>query len=453
MKRFSMIMVLLMVALSVLWLAGCNKDSGSQPTAPSGSTPGSSVDKTMGGGAAKSGTTIKNQTVSADCYNYYTWVMKASMAAGPFQVCYEECADLSATVTATRTHHIGFKGQVCNILNGGAEATENLKITVTLMKNCGGGTGYYAVAGPIDVDVSSNPVLDPNETGCYDYDIPYEFDPTSTCTYKVSANITITNHSGHLGEPYGPSPDSRSWAPQCAPEFSTATVFDIGGPITPVTPGTNVSTWEYTVSPASADFSGDGSAVFTKHICNHNVSQGESFTFTNAFTYNGSTFATLSFEVNTVGCTNYPKPPDNFGCGRTIGFYKTHAVTNLYGHNLDVVSAHLPISLGALVVSTNTQVVDIMSRVGTGGSSNGILKLYSQLLAAKLNIIGAGNTAGLGSDPGCVNDAIAAADAFLQTHNADSWAGLTKSERNDVLGWQSTFDQYNNGLLCATHCD
>jgi len=66
-------------------------------------------------------------------------------------------------------------------------------------------------------------VLDPGETGLYPYrvDIPISGgafpQPHALGTYKVTADVTITNHSGHLGTPYGPSPSAST----TFPAFST----------------------------------------------------------------------------------------------------------------------------------------------------------------------------------------------------------------------------------------
>jgi hypothetical protein len=92
-------------------------------------------------------------------------------------------------------------GTVC-VTNGGAEPTENLKIQVVLERKSG---SSWVAEGQYWLSLGSNPVLDPGEEGCYGY----RFDllsPVAGATYRVTANITITNHSGSLGTPSGPSP-------------------------------------------------------------------------------------------------------------------------------------------------------------------------------------------------------------------------------------------------------
>jgi hypothetical protein len=78
-------------------------------------------------------------------------------------------------------------------------------------------------------------------------------------------------------------------------------------------------------------------------------------------------------------------------------------------------------------------------------SSNGINKLYAQLLGAKLN--GAS-----GADTSAVAAVIAAADAFLATHDTLSWSSLSDAQKSQVNSWMSSLDAYNNGQTGPGHC-
>ena len=84
-------------------------------------------------------------------------------------------------------------------------------------------------------------------------------------------------------------------------------------------------------------------------------------------------------------------PPPAAGCTHTIGYWKTHAG---FGPQADVVTALLPIWLGnaagakSINVLTAAKAVSLLSMEGSNGvkaSSNGINKLYAQLLGAKLS--------------------------------------------------------------------
>jgi hypothetical protein len=135
------------------------------------------------------------------------------------------------------------------------------------------------------------------------------------------------------------------------------------------------------------------------------------------------------------------------GCTLTIGYWKTHA--GFTGNNADMVTELLPIWLGtsggakSVQVTNATQAVNLLSM--SGGASNGIAKLYAQLLAAKLNIAN-------GASAAAVSATIGQVDAFLATHDLGDWASLTKPQKAMVLGWMTTLDGYNNGVFGPGHC-
>jgi hypothetical protein len=135
------------------------------------------------------------------------------------------------------------------------------------------------------------------------------------------------------------------------------------------------------------------------------------------------------------------------GCTLTIGYWKTHA--GFTGNNADRVTQFLPIWLGtaggakSVQVTTASQAVSLLSM--SGNASNGINKLYAQLLGAKLNIAAGASVSPVGST-------IASADAFLATHNSADWGSLTKSQQSYVLGLAAALDNYNSGLTGPGHC-
>jgi len=153
--------------------------------------------------------------------------------------------------------------------------------------------------------------------------------------------------------------------------------------------------------------------------------------------------ALVRFEIPTE-----PPPPPPDGCTRTIGFWKTHAG---FGPQDDEVSQYLPILLGdaggtkTRTVATAQDAVDYLNQDVYGKASNGITKLYAQLLGAKLNV-----AAGASSP---VDSEIAAADAFLADYDYMDWKSLTKDQKDEVNDLKSTLDDYNNGLLGTLHCD
>ena len=90
--------------------------------------------------------------------------------------------------------------------------------------------------------------------------------------------------------------------------------------------------------------------------------------------------------------------------------------------------------------------VDLLSQKVYGHPSNGITKLYAQLLAAKLNIVNFAN-------PYEIEDVISDADDFLADYGYEDWDSLDKDQRKMVNGWKSYLDDYNNGLIGPGHCD
>ena len=85
---------------------------------------------------------------------------------------------------------------------------------------------------------------------------------------------------------------------------------------------------------------------------------------------------------------------------------------------------------------TAEEAVFIFNR--SDASWNGINKLYSQLLAAKLNI-----ASGIDSYP--IAATIYEADEFLGMHNADEWRSLNRVEKRAVINWMETLVKFNSG--------
>ncbi len=140
-------------------------------------------------------------------------------------------------------------------------------------------------------------------------------------------------------------------------------------------------------------------------------------------------------------------PPTGGGCTRTIGYWKNHAG---FGPQADVVTPLLPqwlgTSGGAKSVQVTTAALAVALLDKSGDASNGINKLYAQLLAAKLNIAN-------GASGSAVLQTITQADLFLATHAAADWNSLSSAQRQQVLAWAATLDDYNNGKIGPAHCD
>ena len=137
------------------------------------------------------------------------------------------------------------------------------------------------------------------------------------------------------------------------------------------------------------------------------------------------------------------------GCTRTIGYWKNHAG---FGPQPDLVSPLLPLWLGtpdstkSLHVDSALVAYNVLRMRTYGDPSNGITKLYAQLLAAKLNIEN-------GADGGDVSEVIDEADAFLALFDWHDWGSLNQRQRQAVLHWKDVLDSYNEGFIGPGHCD
>ncbi|KQM12772.1 hypothetical protein AOA80_00255 [Methanomassiliicoccales archaeon RumEn M1] len=96
----------------------------------------------------------------------------------------------------------------------------------------------------------------------------------------------------------------------------------------------------------------------------------------------------------------------------------------------------------SIAVTTAAEASDIISNAG---GANGFNQLYAQMLASKLNVLN-------GACDNAIEETMAAADAFLATHNADDWDGLSAAEKQQIEDWKDDFDDYNNGLIGPGHC-
>jgi hypothetical protein len=137
----------------------------------------------------------------------YHWTIDKTVVPATWELFRGDSGTSMYTITVTKdqgTEQAWVDGQVC-VTNGGALATENLTISAELRD---GVPPPDDLITTISVDVSGKPVLNSGETHCYPYHIDVPLPPHAGGTYKVTANVTITNHSGSLGIPSGPNPSA-----------------------------------------------------------------------------------------------------------------------------------------------------------------------------------------------------------------------------------------------------
>jgi hypothetical protein len=135
-------------------------------------------------------------------------------------------------------------------------------------------------------------------------------------------------------------------------------------------------------------------------------------------------------------------------CTRVVSFWKNHAGL---GHQPDLVTPLLPIWLGdpdsakGIHVTSAQIAYDILKMHTYGDPSNGITKLYAQLLAAKLNIAN-------GADGETISNVVDSVDTFLSTHDWHDWDGFGRDEKRMAQDWRITLQQYNGGEIGPGPC-
>jgi hypothetical protein len=326
----------------------------------------------------------------------------------------------------------------------------NYNVTVGLDSSNPSTDSNHAVAGtitvvnPAPIDATVNSVSDLVSGGidgtvdCGETTFPVTLDAlggTLTCSYTAAlpdasdrrntATATLQNNDEGTTD-FSSDPVDVS--------FANATRTDIDGSVD-VSDSLQGSLGTVTYGAAPVTFSYQRTVGPYATCGNRTVDNTASFT-TSDSTSTGSDSWSVGVNVPCAG-----------GCTLTIGYWKTHSGYS-NGNQADMVTPLLPVSLGAgggktVVVTTAAQAVGLLNK--SSDASNGINKLYAQLLAAKLNIKA-------GASASAIASTIAAADAFLVNYNAADWSNLSKTLKSQVNTWASTLDSYNNGLIGPGHC-
>lgn len=301
-------------------------------------------------------------------------------------------------------------GQIC-VTNTGAAATQGLTIVDALEYKLDP-NGAATVLAQQTITPGE---LGPGESACYPYNM--DFTPVSGAIYKNIASVYINNLTGFVGAAKETVARAEFFIP-ANPTLINGTIH---------VDDTNGSSWE---------FSDSGSVSYPRvFTC---VDKGTNVNTATIRETGASDSATV-----VVNCI-----PVSDGCSLTIGYWKTHAG---FGPQPDRVTPLLPQYLGTFGGSKTVTVGDAATAVNVlsmnlGSPSNGITKLYAQLLGAKLSIAN-------GASSSAVATTIAQADAFLATYDHTHWDSLSRTMKNQVNAWMSTLDSYNNGLIGPGHCD
>ena len=430
---------------------------------PIGPTPAPIAGLSLGRAASSSGTTLSATTTAVGFRENrleYDWTVSKtlrSIMAGPHMV--EEPLTGQTTVTpndprwleyqvvATRNEGArysatGVRGNVC-VTNGGNVATQGLAITDVVQTKSG--SGQYQDYVNKRVDVLSKPVLAAGETYCYPYDIAFAMQPGAQ--YRNTARVTIANHSGYIGKPFGPGANGDGLKADFAiSETSTSVTRDetaaldeqIARSCANVFPAIYCS-WDATSGP-NLPASIAQSTTFDFIIDLYNFAAcGESYPFTNAIalTESGPRASgeaaqvrrdSTTLLVKTGDCAPKPASP---GCTRTMGYWKNHAWPSGFWY---------------------MQEVPTLKFFDTGSTWSGILRVHPrgdayvilahQYVAARLN-----QSAGSYVPPEVVQALQGAHDYFSLTP-----ASRAVFSRATIIKWADLLDRYNNGKLGVPHC-
>ncbi|MDW8060518.1 MAG: hypothetical protein RMK01_10640, partial [Thermomicrobium sp.] len=175
-----------------------------------------------GGGGGQAGTTLSAEfrNVQGGYVVDYDWSIEKSADVSSLEISKGESREVTFTITVTRSEgqaSARVTGQLC-VENGGAQGTQGLQIV-------------FYVDNPPNTAWLANETLTPSQqipagrTECYPFDLT--FTPVSEDTsYRVGAKVTITNHSGHLGEHFGPNPKESFELSGSSETDASATVSD-----------------------------------------------------------------------------------------------------------------------------------------------------------------------------------------------------------------------------------
>jgi len=343
-----------------------------------------------------------SKTATGHWEKTFRWTIDKSVTPDVHNLQTGESGTSTYTVALTKSlasENVWVDGSIC-VTNTGTTATSNLAITDRIQAIDGGGAVIFF--GPIvTVDVSGNPVLDPGESHCYAYSIP--FTPVAgAASYR---NRAFVNADG-------------------ASSFPAAVPFNIPASPTLVNDSVNVND----TNGMSWLFGDSGSQTYTRTF----TCDGDEGEHDNTATI-VETGQSDSAKV-TVNCT----PPPTI-CTYTKGWYQ-----NPNGApTVIAVDGRTKEQAQAIFAATPGQPGGV-----TWQGGNNTLNLYQQLLAALNNL---GGDANEDAGPPAVDAAIDAAQAGTGGTGLDITTTLTPDQVGDLA---DTLSAFNEGQFPGfPHCD
>ncbi|WP_376791037.1 hypothetical protein [Thermoflexus sp.] len=421
-------LALILLAMGTAWAAGGG--SSGLAAVVSGWVGGDTIVPMNHGnqGQGQSGTSIEAHKTAEGFWTHvitYDWSITKTVSPDDLTLALGESGEVTYWITATRhvaaeVETAGVRGTIC-VTNTGAVTTTGLAITDVVEVKTGSGQPQPFIT--VTVNVSAKPVLNPGETYCYPYQIPFK--PSSGVhQYRNHAIVTILNHSGHLGEPFGPEPK----ADFSLPEHPITVTIDASATVT----DTEHCPSGFTCTPSETGpwtFHDSDTVSFHKTITNEAVCDATSVLHNIATLTESDTHETRTAEA--VVHLTAPPCPVAGGCVLTQGFWKTHPDAWPEGHHPN-----------DLFFSSGKTWMEVL---WTAPRGDAYYILAHQYIAAALN------AAADASMPDEVQDAFEDATAWFETHSpgvhASSSDGQTAIHLAEILA------AFNEGRMGVPHCE
>ncbi len=152
----------------------------------------------------RNGTTLSaEKTANGEWVRIIQWDITKTVTPELHELDLGESASSEYTVSVDNTGYndvYKVSGEIC-VTNGGEVSTENLKLVDQVQYKNGKGKFQDLPGATLTITPEQ---LEPGETACYPYEI--EFTPIDGAKYRNTVLVTITNHSGSLGDEKGPNP-------------------------------------------------------------------------------------------------------------------------------------------------------------------------------------------------------------------------------------------------------
>jgi len=376
-----------------------------------------------GGGEGQAGTTLEATKTATGFWEItYDWTVEKTANPDTVLLSTGSSQDVTFTITATRTkvsERIGVRGEIC-VTNGGAEATEGLKIVDVVQYKIG--SGQFQTLTTENVDLGTMTVLDAGESHCYPYEIT--FTPVTGAVYRNEAQVTITNHSGHLGTDFGPAPKAGFSLPASPTEFDeTASLSDTLGSCPAGFTCTKVGDWGPWTLADSATMTLK-LTITNSSACNTDSSLENTATLTEGDSGQVRT-SSATVTVRAPACQVLEQ------CTYTQGYWKNHGGAWPAGYS----------TTAAFYTSGKSWMEVLLTPPAKG---NAYYILAHQYIAAKLNVAN-------GADPTAVAQALNEAHNWF-TAPGRTDAAPTGSDRTTALYLAGILAAFNEGATGPGHC-